>query len=105
MNNKYTTTLISSIISNNYDSGNKNDKYEDKSLIKEIIELKVLFNTSEFNFKSIKIINDKLKKIENEDEINLIKYCMDNRFHNQSLNKTLLVLMDYKYNTRKVCLN
>ena len=79
-------------------------------MIKEIIELKVVFNTSEFNFKSIKIINDKLKKIENEnieneDEINLIKYCMDNRFHNQSLNKTLLVLMDYKYNTRKVCLN
>ena len=76
----------------------KKKKFEDKSLIKEI---KQLFNTDEFDAKRIKLINEKLKDLEkenikNEDEINLIKYCIDNRYKNQSLNKTLSVLMDYK---------
>jgi hypothetical protein len=101
MNNKYTTNLISSIASNEFNFGKEENRYEDKSLIKEIKELKQLFNTDEFDTKSIKLINEKLKDLEkenikNEDEINLIKYCIDNRYKNQSLNKTLSVLMDYK---------
>ncbi len=76
MNNKYTTNLISSIASNEFNFGKEENRYEDKSLIKEIKELKQLFNTDEFD--------------------NLIKYCIDNRYKNQSLNKTLSVLMDYK---------
>jgi len=100
-NNKYTTNLISSIASNEFNFGKEENRYEDKSLIKEIKELKQLFNTDEFDTKSIKLINEKLKDLEkenikNEDEINLIKYCIDNRYKNQSLNKTLSVLMDYK---------
>jgi hypothetical protein len=84
-----------------FNFGKEENRYEDKSLIKEIKELKQLFNTDEFDTKSIKLINEKLKDLEkenikNEDEINLIKYCIDNRYKNQSLNKTLSVLMDYK---------
>jgi hypothetical protein len=80
----------------------KKKKFEDKSLIKEI---KQLFNTDEFDAKRIKLINEKLKDLEKEnikkeDEINLIKYCIDNRYKNQSLNKTLSALIDSKKPTK-----
>jgi hypothetical protein len=64
MNNKYTTNLISSIASNEFNFGKEENRYEDKSLINEIKELKQLFNTDEFDTKSIRLINEKLKDLE-----------------------------------------
>jgi hypothetical protein len=86
MNNK-NTKLILSIISNEFNFGKEEKRYKNKSLVKEIKQLKQLFNTDEFDVKNIKLINDKLRDVEkenikNEDEMNLIKYCIDNRYKN-----------------------
>jgi hypothetical protein len=62
-NNKYTTKRISSIIANEFNFGKEEKIYEDKSLIKEIKQLKQLFNTDEFDVKIFKLINDKLIKL------------------------------------------
>jgi hypothetical protein len=51
------------MIANEFNFVKEEKIYEDKSLIKEIKQLKQLFNTDEFDFKSFKLINDKLIKL------------------------------------------
>ena len=53
----------------------------------------LLFNNEKFDTNNIKMIENILNEMENEqmresDDINLIKYCIDNRYKDRSLHKT-----------------
>ena len=90
----------------NQHKSKEKSKYTDKSLYIEIKEFQALFDLKEFKLKTIKSIEKKLQKLEEETikgstEINLIIYCIDNRYRDHSLHKTLSKIMDYRYKSKE----
>jgi hypothetical protein len=107
LQNEYTKELIESLERSyvNQDKSKEKSK-SDKSLYIEIKEFQALFDLKEFKLKNIKSIEEKLQKIEEEaikgsTEITLIKYCIDNRYKEHSLHKTLSKIMDYRYKSKE----
>jgi hypothetical protein len=107
LQNKYTKELIDSLERSyvNHDKSKEKSK-SDKSLYIEIKEFQALFDLKEFKLKNIKSIEEKLQKIEEEaikdsTEITFIKYCIDNRYKEHSLHKTLSKIMDYRYKSKE----
>jgi hypothetical protein len=121
--NEYTGNLIKSVeeeykrelLEENIDK-NKNDgltqkkkkkkKYQDKSLLLEIKELYQLFNIEKFDTNNIKMIENSLNKMENEqiresDNIHLIKYCINNRYKDISLEENMSHMIKIEENIRK----
>jgi len=107
MQNEYTKELIASLERAylNQDKSKEKSK-SDKSLDIEIKEFQALFDLKEFKLKNIKSIEEKLQKLEGETikdstEINLIKYCIENRYRDHSLHKNLSKIMDYRYKSKE----
>ena len=93
-NNELTSSLIKSLM------GDNNENHVNKSFLNEIKEIKHILGVTSINKKAIKMLVCKVKEIEKSDrnlgEIDSVIYCLNFRFKNEKLNKTLFHLIKYK---------